>query len=294
MNTRTREKVRQVIEHGSPFQALIDDFISTQDILQYLLETEITPDTMIAYKAVCKFDTSQMIEDKSYSGDTDTPFAPFVLVARDEYVGMYSLLLCKNGTPGRDDKERMKIAKRVEKVNAKLMTVNKFSQILFIICDVPRQVVLKHQEEYRIFVCARSNNYINDYSPKNKIHPKLWVRADCLEPLKDYKYCQCEKLLLARCERLNRKAPLYWESIAKNMYQEFIKGNPQGNRVRTGIQNLQGLKDTRKLGFPAPCRPDSFGEIKHKIRTFISEPFHEIIILLKERYRKPHLFKLRL
>ncbi len=207
-------KTDQTIEYGSVFEALISGFLTCGDVLDYLLETQPTPSCMIAYKAVCQFSTDQVVNGNPFILTTNQP----------EYIAIYSLMLCKNGNPGRNDTERMEIAKKVRKISSKLLTVNKFSKTIFIICDVFRRMPIDSNDHLNAFM-SRSMNYIQVFAGKVEYEHRLWMRSDCLEPLHKFiTYTQWEDDLLLRCESLQTLAPLYWDSVAKPLYQDFVKG----------------------------------------------------------------------
>ncbi len=227
-DNKTNPKTGQTIRYGSVFEALISGFLTVEEVLQFLLETKPIPEAMVAYKAVCQFSTDQLVNGK-----------PFILTTNQEkYIAIYSLMLCKNGTPGRDDDERMEIAKKVSKIGVKLLTTNDFSKMIYIICDVPRRISIKSEDKYKAFL-ARSQHYIQMFEGNVEREPRLWMRSDCLEPLHKFtQYTQFEKDLLLRCETLSLKAPLYWEDVTKPLYQEFVKGKIDTKNTRMSRKTM--------------------------------------------------------
>ncbi len=224
------EKVKQSVVYGSPYEALIKNFVTVKDILNYLLCNNINFKTMIAYRAVCQFSSGQIVEGNSNQNFNDKPF--IVLTNRDEYVAIYNLSLCNNGQiPGRNDSERIEIAKKTQRVWPKLMSMSDFSKGIYLVCDHTHMELRIKPTERWIAVGARSIKIITNLFLDLLPHYDIWLDNDYLEPLEHLKYPTYEKALLDRCAKLKVNAPLYWNNVAIHLYKDVVCKNIDNTKI---------------------------------------------------------------
>lgn len=217
--TVSNEKVMQTIVYGSPYEALIRGFVTYGDILNYLLDEDISHRTMIAYRAVCQFSTDQIVTNHENPDFNDKPF--ITVTTHKEYVGIYYLSIGNKG--GRNDKERVEIAKCSQKVLPKLMNINSFSRIIHLLCDSNRFEI--KNSELRLIVGARSINTISRMLKELEAHFDLWLDNDYLGPIENIAYSFYENELLTRCELLKTEAPLYWDAVGMDLYRYIVIKN---------------------------------------------------------------------
>jgi len=211
------EKVKQSIYYGSVYEALTGDFITTDDVLNYLLHAKCDHKTMVAYKAVCTFSMDQVINNNEY---TNIPFV--LLTGTEEYVAIYTLQFCRNGmVPGRNDLERKEIARRTQRMWPKLLIPSKFSRSMHIICDSDVDIT---SDEKSIIIEARCANLMLKLQRHLLNNFSMFLNYDYLAPLSNVKYSLYENSLIDRCNMLKKEAPLYWEYISSN-YEELIEEN---------------------------------------------------------------------
>ena len=236
------DKVKQAIVYGSPHEALISGFVTSGDILNYLLYTDISFKCMIAYRAVCQFNAGQIIQDNINPDYNGKSF--ITLTTHDEYVGIYNLSVGNYSVfPGQSEKEKIEIAKRCHGVWPTLYTVNSFSRAIALICDFTDNMMIKSAEKWMI-VGARSVKIISSNFSKILANFDIWIDNDYLEPLEHLKYQTYEKSLLARCELLKELASLYWNEVAIHLYRPIVTQNvnPDTPRLdRTEIKRYYGL-----------------------------------------------------
>lgn len=244
-------KVRETVLYGSPHEALINGFLTPGDIVNYLLTMEHqktlskdpdsetnkdnpetdkeskeqvnkpTVEEMIAYRAVCQFSRQQIVKDHPISDFNNKPF--ILLTNYDEYVGIYNLTIGSEHS-ARTDKEQVEISRKAQRVWPKLITVTKFSRNLFLICDTDNIKKIRSNERETV-VKARSVKLITNNYKKLVANYTVWINSDYLVPLDDIKFDFYEKNLLNRCKFMKLTAPLYWEGVAKSLYQELINKN---------------------------------------------------------------------
>lgn len=225
------EKVKQTIRYGSPYEALITGFVQCEDILNYLLNVDVGLREMVAYRAVCQFSREQIVRNNSKHNDK-----PFVIVTEhDEYVGIYNLSV--NTFFGRTDQESINIAKRTQKVWPRLMNNNAFSRSIHLICDSSDLKNIKLDEQWLI-IAARSKKCIS--SIQRKINPNMWLNGDYLDILDNIEYELYENDLLNRCKMLKEFAPLYWENVAKKLYQTLVFKNINLEKIRKDLIKKYG------------------------------------------------------
>lgn len=203
------DRVKQVIYHGSIHEALIKNFITCHDILEYLLETPSDLFCMIAYRVVCQFDKSQIVNDKHF----------LCQVKDDNYVAIYALSV--SDPAGRTLEETSSIVKRTQNVLSRISRNSDISNTIRLICDIPGSKLLEHT--LWISIAARSTKLIFKYFGKYSY--THWLSLDYLEPLRDINYKKYEKELISRCNDLIEKAPLYWAEIARPLYQDLVSKN---------------------------------------------------------------------
>jgi hypothetical protein len=220
-----QERTRQSIVYGSVYESLIHDFITVSDILNYLLDNNMNPKTMIAYRAVCQFSRDQILQDHPNSEYNDKPF--ILLTDIPEYHGIFTLSVCINGNiPGNNEKERNDIAKKTQKIWPKLITINDFSRSLYLICDIFNVNIRVQPSESYLLVASRSVKLISSMFSK-LTNLDLWLDNDYLIPLEDsyYEYEDYEDKLLARCETLKKDATLYWNGVGEEIYKTVVSKN---------------------------------------------------------------------
>jgi len=223
-NSESIRKARQAIVYGSPYEALIKDFVTCEDILNYLLYNNLSFKGMIAYRAVCQFSKDQIVKGNSNPDFNDRPF--ITLTKHDEYVGIYNLSIGITGNMfGRTDQERVEIAKRTQKVWPRLVNVNSFSRTIHLICDSSGQELDITPTEMWLIVGARSIKLITNVFRKLLPHFEVWIDNDYLEPLEHIEYNKYEGTLLDRCEMLKKSAPQYWNMIGTDLYSEIVTKN---------------------------------------------------------------------
>ena len=257
------EKAKQSIVYGSPYEALIKNFVTVKDILNYLLCNNINFKTMIAYRAVCQFSTDQIIRGNPNPEFNDKPF--IVLTNRDEYVGIYNLSLCTNGQiPGRTDAERIEIAKKTQRVWPKLMNLSDFSKGIYLVCDHTQVKLRIKPTERWVVVGARSIKIISKLFLDLLPHYDTWLDNDYLEPLEHLKYPTYEKALLDRCSKLKENAPLYWNNVAIHLYKDVVCKNID---TETPKMNREMIKQYVVL-FPGLFPPEmtNMSDLTYNIR----------------------------
>ena len=236
------EKVRQTVKHGSVYEALIKDFIKVEDVLNYLLNVDINCKTMVAYRAVCSFRVDQIVSNNPNPIYNDKPF--ITITESDEYVGIYNLTICKDGEIyGRNDKERIEIARKCQRVWPKLMVMTLFSTNIHLICDSTHLDLRFRTEDKWLVVAARSKKIIRKLYNKLLVFADIWLDNDYLEPLNSLKYSSYEQTFLNRCHRLKKKAPLYWDNVAEYLYQEIVTKNIDINRPKLSRDMLVNYMD---------------------------------------------------
>lgn len=217
----SEQKVTQTIYHGNVYEALYANFVTTDEILEHLLQSaektaeapEHKPDKyskeqmlrVLAYRAVCAFDKKQTIRGKS-----------FIKLTNDKFYIAVHLLTIPNVT----DKN---ILRKRQNVLPKLLHSEKFSHIVHVICDVilDRYKFIPADEAFA--VAARSLLHLEKYQVKDNY--VAFLVSDYLQPLKYLEWDEYEDELLNRCLNLRQQAPLYWEKVVATKYSVLVKKN---------------------------------------------------------------------
>lgn len=240
-NSVESKLTEQTILHGSVHEALIKNAITCHDILNYLLTNLLSLESMIAYRAVCQFNTQQIINNK-----------PFILqTEHNEYVAIYYLSGIKDGS----DEENIEINKKVHTIVPRLFN-NKSIQL---ICDISSDSGVS----YEIIVASRSMKLIMTKFNKIKDNYKIWLKYDYLTPLKNINYKKYENDLLNRCSYLMNKAPSYWFAVGIYLYKSLVNDN------LNFIENLERNKvKTYELLFPGllPSEIVNMSEFKYNMK----------------------------
>ncbi len=217
MLSENKEKVRQTITYGSPYQALYKGYVSTTDILEYLLDEEVNNETMIAYRSVCQVALRTDDPDEYYQLIDNKPFV--LTTDKIEYLAIYILSFGKYY--GRDDLETLAIMNKIQPVYNKLLVVNPFSRNVRMVSDIKDRNVVLRRSDVSLLLKSRSKNY--DFVDHIGDHHDLWIDADDLKFLDVIKYKVYMNKLLERCETLEREAPGYWEHVGQPLYQEHVQ-----------------------------------------------------------------------
>ena len=206
-------KIKETILYGSIAEALKFNFISTSEILHYLLHNKVNQKLMVAYLWVCKLDREQLIPDR----DDPEKKIPFILLTKsEEYIGIYNLIVLKDEyIPGRNEAEQLEIIKTTQTVWPKLLNNPEFSHPIHIITD-NYSGALKPKEKW-LAVGIRSEKLKHTSAMIN-----IYLDDDYVDPLKNMDYKLYEKDLLDRCDLLIQKAPLYWKEVGYNIYSDIV------------------------------------------------------------------------
>lgn len=216
MDNMNNNRIRESIEIGSVYEALYNKLITTTEILKYLLISPITIRSMIAYKAVCTFDRTQIIDD-----------VPFVLrINNDEYIAIYMLYFGKDHLSGRNDIESLNIARKTTSLIVKMSTMNIWARSIQILCDINHKKINIIPMDYDLIIGGRCINYIQHLLRSNKDVPLTnFIQNDYIDILKSSEYSKYEDIMLDRCKQLKETAPIYWDKIGHKMYSNIILKN---------------------------------------------------------------------
>jgi len=263
--------VKQSIDYGSPYDALISGFISVTDILNYLLDNKITVETIIAYRAVCMFDDEQIIKNNKTEKYNNKPF---ILVNEyKEYVGVYNLSFGKK-ISGRNAEEKIKISKITQYIWPKLLTINNFSKEIYLISDCVHKDLRIEKEDIWKLVSSRSSKYISYGKVLEELlkDPKIWILYDFLEPIRDVKYTKYENVLLDRCDKLKKEAPDYWKHVGLDLYKKFISDhidveNPKTKEIKRYAELFPNLFPKRIIEMSDLVR--NMNELDHVVKAYV-------------------------
>lgn len=219
--TNNMEKVKQSIIYGSPYEAIISGFITINDILNYLLVSDLSIKNMIAYRAVCHFSVDQIVYNDN-PNQNDKLF--ITLTDHQEYIAIYTLSLTLL-VYGRYDEERFEVGKRIQSVLPRLITVNDFSRSIHLICDSEHMFIPLTADDMYTVVGVRSMKIITTHYNIINHDLNIWINNDYLVPLGDAQYDKYKDKLIMRCRVLSRVAPLYWLEVGSNLYRTIVEKN---------------------------------------------------------------------
>ena len=252
MNDEMLDKVHQSIVWGSPFEALYSNFVTFQDILEYLtyesidehvdesidehvdesidehidehideLNMKPSVSNLIAYKCVCLVSKKQLVNGKH-----------FLLNAHDDYVCLYYLL---HGFPETTDDtdQNLVLMKKFEHVSFKLRDLNNYTiKYLHILANkLSSSITSLNYIEKKLAISARSDYYI--------INTDHHLFNDYMYILNSTKYEEYESIVLERCLILLDKAPLYWENVGNPMYLKIVKQHIFDNSYLISSKSLE-------------------------------------------------------
>jgi hypothetical protein len=209
-------RVKESIEIGSIFESLFYKLVTIEEILRYLLIHPVNNKTMIAYKAVCTFDRTQIVDD-----------IPFILqTSVDEYIVIYMLYFGKDHIMGRNDSESINIARKTTNLIIKMSTLSDWTRSIQMLCDINHRRLNVLSTDRDLIIGGRCTNYIQDLIRSGRnISVHDFITNDYLDILKRFKYSEYEDLLLVRCRYLKDKAPTYWNKVGHEIYSNLISNN---------------------------------------------------------------------
>jgi len=209
------DRARETIIHGSVYDALIADFITIEDVLKYLLLHENDKPTIsaiMAYRMICKITKNQIVNGKHFITQTE----------REEYIIIYYLSYQSTFIDALEESEKLKFMGKYQKKLPKLFSINDFSKFYFIICDLFSDKIYINDDDLLLVIGCRSENYLLKHGDQIcKKYEKL-LSCDYVSPLYIDAYENYDDLLISRCNYLKIYTPLYWESVAKNLYYELF------------------------------------------------------------------------
>lgn len=234
----TFNPVYNTIYYGSIYQAIINNYLSVNEILVYLIDAKVDYYTMIAYKNVCMFSLDQIL-----STDNDYNDRPFLVINKNiEYVYIHASY--QFSIPGRNDKERFEIMTIINKQKPDMLLKNNLVSFITMLSDNIAHFKIKRDKMW-ILIGGRCFNILSSF-PQLKYNPEVLLDFDFMILLNDFAYNKYEKMLLKRCDTLRKMAPGYWKNVAKDLYIKLIKKNVN---VKNPIMTRFNLKKYIEL-FP--------------------------------------------
>ena len=225
-------RVLQTINHGSVYEAIYVNFITTSDVLRYLLNNEINDEMpektrlklLTAYRIVCVLDRTQLIDDKHF----------IELTNNETYVAIFTLSYCTYQTNLRIPLNMSsKVVEKIHRIFFKIFNDYRYNPILYYICDVNYEKETFDENDMNnlnnLFqiVDARSLHYISKYETFLSANSIPFIFTDYLDPLEwiQESWDQIQQYLISRCLRLIQDAPLYWKHVAEPLYRKTVLKN---------------------------------------------------------------------
>ena len=208
--------IQEVIEYGSVFEALKKGVVTISEILEYLLKSDVTDNTLIAYKAVCEQEKTEI--DGKYNRKQYVNGNPFLLENIDErYILIYLLYFGNKTLEDWDSKYKHDIAIKICDY-IPLLSSNENEMIKLKIISEDPNIKYVYPKYHSLLIKARSKRF------DKKIHSyTYYVNSDNIEPLKEKELKLYGDIILKRGYYLKEKAPLYWEKIGYELYYNFLK-----------------------------------------------------------------------
>jgi len=265
-------RVAQVINHGSALLALEKNFITLEDLLQYLESTPCSENTVIAYRAACIFKNPNEHYIEGHH---------FLSGVKDPHYG--AIFMCSGGNVEtkiyQDSSVTDQIWLCLGSSFMKMQNDKNFEQKIKIICDrsdVSANFIL---ESIPILFKTNSTNLIKKILlwtlQTIDNHLESIINSDSLtylttDKLQRKKHAKLFHLLLSRAETLINSAPLYWAHVIKDCYKNLFDQIIE-------IKDLEGTttQDALKLEaiypgiFKVPI--DKLSDLAYRIFTY---PLH--------------------
>jgi hypothetical protein len=228
----------ETIRYGCPYLALARNFISSQEILEYILKIPLCDNTLIAYRAVCYFKFPQYVNEKHFLSQCSSP----------EYGAVYILSNCNWEEKINSSDENNECIKNYLNESAKLLLMNKkFSIRMRGLCgnfetgirNIEKELTDAEMTEYTtLLIRAR------EYDIETPTEITTWRIALWTDWIDLFSKCEVENRInqiIYRCQYLETCAPNYWEFI-KLDYEVYLAG-------LIGKKSLHGTKldDMKRL-----------------------------------------------
>lgn len=218
-----KNRVNQTMEFGSVTEALYANFITTENIMEYLLDNPNPTDCLgkaklvklLAYRAVCLLDNEQIVRGRHFLSQTDDEL----------YVGIFAMTYCVGDSTKSSyslTKSDMGVKRKIDNILFKIYH-EELPDFLYYICDVNVEEMDFSEQVMFSIADARSTKYQAKYWEFLIDHPFPFVQADYLAPLQYMDSDEYDEYLINRAIMLWKKAPLYWEYVVKSLYRGCLK-----------------------------------------------------------------------
>ena len=216
-----QELIGQILNYSSAYDSLkysLEENYILQpiDFLLYFIEHECTNKTLSAYRCLCLFTDKQLVT----INDETKHFLSWV--TNDKYAAIYNLSYPGARLPGITNTENINLAEIFQKVWAKLLTHNTYSKYIYLISDTGN-VKITHKDLLLLLSSQSMKHFSSFIKDKNILSPAFYLNTDLLGFLEDLSFVEIEDSLFQRCSWLSQVAPLYWDKVARSLYQDFIQ-----------------------------------------------------------------------
>lgn len=247
--------IEQSMYVGSIYQALHKKMVTVDEILRYLVKIPVTPETVLAYRATCKYQKP----DDHYIVDGESKNRFLTLQPHQEYQIVYAystgiVNLSWDELKGVNTAQIALLAKAMRSSDPLL------DRRMRILCELPIiNTTELRAEDFSLLFKAR---YPLVYTlPHQSVgFQKEAIDTDWIDLLgSKYTLDMLEKIRL-RCVHLSTKAPQYWTSVVKSDYLSLV--NKAVQNLKPTLSVLRKIKEV----LPEVCPElDTYSDTAWKI-----------------------------